>query len=112
MSNLYLESQFQTIVGAYGHIFANVTPGFEDYLDFGRGRQWSFLTTDFRRVTYARSLELHKRSEAIHASSDSPEAKASALSNASRELTTGFSLGICPWTDNLCSSRLTLGRMS
>ncbi|MFG6412700.1 hypothetical protein ACG02S_02190 [Roseateles sp. DC23W] len=101
MSNLYLESQFQKITCAYSHIFSNLTPGFEGYLDFGRSRPWSFLTTDFRRVSYARSLELHKRSEAIHSSRDSAEAKASALSNASRELETGFSVGICPWTDSL-----------
>lgn len=101
MSSLYRETDFERIVGAYKHIFSNVTPGFEHYLDFERNRQWSFLTTDFRRVTYARSLELHQRSEAIHSSSDSAPAKAAALSDASKELETGFSLGICPWTDNL-----------
>lgn len=101
MSNLYLEPQFEKIVDAYKCIFSNITPGFERYLDFARSRQWSFLTTDFRRVTYSRSLELHQRSEAIHSSVDSATAKASALSDASRELETGFSIGICPWTDNL-----------
>lgn len=98
----YDRNQVEKILGAYRTLFPDTGGELARYWDTGRKRDWSYLTTDFHSATYDKFADLHARTIEIDEDKTlgKPE-KGEALRKASREVGVGFSLGICPWTDNL-----------
>ena len=81
------------------------------YWDTNRKREWSYVTTDFHSATYDRLEGLNDRTIKIDENTALTKAeKGEALREASREFGVGFSLGICPWTDNLLHKTFALGK--
>ena len=98
----YDRNQVEKILGAYRTLFPDTGGDLARYWDTGRTRDWSYLTTDFHSATYNKLADLHARTLNIDADKTlGIHEKGEALRQASRESGVGFSLGICPWTDNL-----------
>lgn len=98
----YDRNQVEKILGAYRTLFPDTGGELATYWDTGRKRDWSYVTTDFHSATYDKLADLHARTLNIDADTKLGfHEKGEALRKASREVGVGFSLGICPWTDNL-----------
>jgi hypothetical protein len=100
---IYNSDQIEHILQSYRHLFprAEMTPALATYWDYGRQRPWSDITTDFHAATHERLLELHSRSLEIEKLNLAPSEKGESLRAVARDLGVGFSLGVCPWSDNL-----------
>lgn len=98
----YDRNQVEKILGAYRTLFPDTGGELARYWDTGRTRDWSYVTTDFHCATYEKFADLHARTIKIDEDKalGKPE-KGESLRKASRDVGVGFSLGICPWTDNL-----------
>lgn len=99
--SLYSKADVEFIFHAYRHIFGDADEAVFDYLGFRPRRAWSHLTTDFRSASYEQCLELHLYSESLHTRGLPPSEEAELLKKKCSEVGAGYSLGICPWTDNL-----------
>jgi hypothetical protein len=98
----YDRDQVEKILGAYRTLFPDTGGELARYWDTGRRRDWSYVTTDFHNATYDNFKELTVRTDAIDKNMKLGKAeKGEALRKTSTEVGVGFSLGICPWTDNL-----------
>ncbi|MGO4575002.1 hypothetical protein AB4Z48_03020 [Cupriavidus sp. 2TAF22] len=101
MKALYRQSEVELVLAAYRDIFPSINEPLAKYWGLGRERPWSYVTTDFHRATYEQLRHLHDRTQAIDAMALATDAKGAALRDASIACGVGFSMGICPWTDNL-----------
>lgn len=98
----YNRNQVEEILRAYRTLFPDTGGELARYWDTGRQREWSYVTTDFHSATYDKFKELAARTDTIYEDMTLGKLeKGEALRNASIEVGVGFSLGICPWTDNL-----------
>ena len=98
----YDRNQVEMILEAYRTMFPDTGGELTRYWDTGRKREWSYVTTDFHTATYDKLADLHARTIKIDKINTFGKIeKGEALRKASRECGVGFSLGICPWTDNL-----------
>jgi hypothetical protein len=101
-TKIYDRAQVERIQYAYRSIFPVITPPLSEYWGLNRERAWSCLTSDFHRSSYDQLLSLHREVEEIdHWTGVSLYRKGEALREASILHGVGFSIGICPWTDNL-----------
>lgn len=101
-SNIFSAAEVSRIQHAYRAIFPKLTPALAEYWDRQRRRSWSCLSTDFHTATYESLLALHYRVEEIDRQTDlAVVTKGELLRAASVACDTGFSVGICPWTDHL-----------
>lgn len=104
----YDRNQVEKILGAYRTLFPDASGELARYWDTGRQREWSYVTTDFHSATYDKFADLHARTIKIDEDKTLGKAeKGEALRIASKEFGVGFSLGICPWTDNLLNETYT-----
>jgi hypothetical protein len=107
----YDRSQVETILEAYRTLFPNTGGELARYWDTGRKREWSYVTTDFHSATYDKFEDLQARTIKIDETKSLGTAeKGDALRKASREVGVGFSLGVCPWTDNLLHETYASGK--
>ena len=98
----YDRNQVDQILDAYRTLFPSTGGELSRYWDGNRLREWSYVTTDLHSATYDKLADLHARTLNIDADKTlGIHEKGEALRKASRESGVGFSLGICPWTDNL-----------
>lgn len=96
----YTPSEVDTIQQAYNRLFPQVTPTLRSYWDHGRNRPWSCVTTDFTRATFAQFEQLHRAAADLDARGLAIDEKGAALAAAAKDAGVGYSVGICPWTDN------------
>jgi hypothetical protein len=99
--HIYTPQRVARIQHAYRSIFPKITPELADYWGLDRQRPWSCLTTNFHDTNFAQLESLHRRAGEIDRMGLSFDAKGQALREASMALGVGYSIGICPWTDNL-----------
>lgn len=98
----YDRNQVDNILVAYRTLFPDTGGELARYWDTARKREWSYITTDFHSATYEKLADLQDRTIKIDEDTTLGKAeKGEALRKASRDSGVGFSLGICPWTDNL-----------
>ena len=98
---LYSPDEVQQVLTAYKDLFPQTGGSLNQYWDFDRQRPWSCLTTNFHCATYENFSALHARwTELKHVEQDIYK-QGVALRTASVESGAGYSLGICPWTDDL-----------
>ena len=105
----YTDEQVECVLQLYRQIFSNRGAGWRqvaEYWDFGRSRQWSWLTTDFHAVTAGQILTFDA-ARRNWCRSNRPENDAEALVNLAREHKCGYSLGISPWTDSALQATFT-----
>ncbi|MCG5078798.1 uracil-DNA glycosylase family protein [Paraburkholderia tagetis] len=102
-TRIYNQNEVDQILECYRNLFpeGEITPALAAYWDFGRRRVWSDITTNFHTARYTTLLDLHSRSCEIVEHPLTAEEKGETLRNIARDLQVGFSLGVCPWTDNL-----------
>lgn len=101
-SPTYTQADFEKITAAYRELFpGRLSQEASAYLDFGRKRQWSCLTTDFRISTWKRMKMFHDAARIARREHESRAELASRLRQIVVEHEVGFSLGFSPWTDNL-----------
>lgn len=101
MEALYERSEVEQVLAAYRSIFPSIGESLSKYWGLSRDRAWSYVTTDFHHATYEQLKLLHDRIQAIDAMGLPPDEKGAALRDASIGCGVGFSMGVCPWTDNL-----------
>jgi hypothetical protein len=98
----YDRNQVEKILEAYRTLFPDIGGELARYWDTTRQRDWSYVTTDFHSATYEKFKDLSDRTLKIDEQKElSFHEKGDLLRRASRDSGVGFSLGICPWTDNL-----------
>lgn len=99
----YRPDEVEQIITAYRELFpvSEITPALRSYWGLERKRPWSYITTDFHQAAARTLLMLHEESAAITARRLNKQAQGEALRTASQRLGVGFSIGVCPWTDNL-----------
>jgi hypothetical protein len=99
--SIYSRDEVERVLAAYKDLFPQTGGELSRYWDFDRQRPWSCLTTNFHSATYEQFAALHSQWTALlHVDQDVLQ-KGNALRAASRECGVGYSLGICPWTDDL-----------
>lgn len=96
----YTPSQVDDVLQAYHRLFPRMTPALRAYWDHARERPWSCITTDFKSASYEQFEQLHRSAVDIDARGLTAPEEGAALAAAAREAGVGYSLGICPWTDN------------
>lgn len=107
----YDRNQVKNILEAYRTMFPATGGELTRYWDTDRNREWSYITTDFHSATYDKLADLHDRTIKIdQVTRFSKAEKGEALRKASRDCGVGFSLGICPWTDNLLHETYASGK--
>lgn len=100
MKTQYSKCDVERILSAYREMFPSIGPELRRYWDLDRKQEWSLLTTDFHAVDYDTLVELSVRTEKINREFAGARAKAHALADAARNLGSGFSIGVSPWTDH------------
>lgn len=101
LEKLYTQHQVDTILNAYRSLFPTIDGPLAAYMDTNRTREWSYLTTNFHGARYEQFHDLHCRTRQIDEMGLGAQQKANALRAASVDCGVGFSIGFCPWTDDL-----------
>ena len=109
----YSKAEVDKILKAYRQLFPRVGAELEKYWDYAGKRQWSCLTTDFRKTNYDILRRLGDEARAVLL--DDPIATGNELTNISRKLSSGcgrvgYSIGISPWTDDFLLRTHVAGR--
>lgn len=68
-------------------------------MDLSRTRDWSYLTSDFRTLTFEKIQDFDRQIDALNLSSKSVAEIGNSLASLSRSAKVGYSMGLCPWTD-------------
>ena len=96
----YRPNEIESILNAYRALFPSTGGPLERYFDIARQREWSYLTTDWHRVTPS---DISRFDDAVRnlTLAATPDSVGKQLRDLSRQHGVGYSLGISPWTDDL-----------